>query len=82
MSSGIRFDSVTDKLQYSTPGVAGDGTAVLIKAMHDFDIKAVDANAITLTKLMDGVDIFSPGWNDIDTDHTSYVEDRKSATGS
>lgn len=25
-----------NKLQYSTPGVAGDGTAVLIKAMHDF----------------------------------------------
>ncbi|KYG55952.1 2-aminoethylphosphonate ABC transporter substrate-binding protein [Streptomyces sp. WAC04657] len=25
-----------DRLQYSTPGVAGDGTAVLIKAMHDF----------------------------------------------
>lgn len=24
------------KFQYSTPGVAGDGTAVLIKAMHDF----------------------------------------------
>ncbi|MDO0933429.1 2-aminoethylphosphonate ABC transporter substrate-binding protein [Streptomyces sp. DG2A-72] len=24
------------KLQYSTPGVAGDGTAVVIKAMHDF----------------------------------------------
>ncbi|MEU7634604.1 MULTISPECIES: 2-aminoethylphosphonate ABC transporter substrate-binding protein [unclassified Streptomyces] len=24
------------KLQYSTPGVAGDGTAVLIKALHDF----------------------------------------------
>lgn len=24
------------RLQYSTPGVAGDGTAVLIKAMHDF----------------------------------------------
>jgi len=24
------------KLQYSTPGVAGDGTAVMIKAMHDF----------------------------------------------
>ncbi|AQT72646.1 2-aminoethylphosphonate ABC transporter substrate-binding protein [Streptomyces sp. fd1-xmd] len=24
------------KLQYSTPGVAGDGTAVLIKSMHDF----------------------------------------------
>ncbi|MFE2556944.1 2-aminoethylphosphonate ABC transporter substrate-binding protein [Streptomyces sp. NPDC059352] len=25
-----------NKLQYSTPGVAGDGTAVLIKAMNDF----------------------------------------------
>jgi 2-aminoethylphosphonate transport system substrate-binding protein len=24
------------KLQYSTPGVAGDGTAVMIKAIHDF----------------------------------------------
>ncbi|MET9417447.1 2-aminoethylphosphonate ABC transporter substrate-binding protein [Streptomyces klenkii] len=24
------------KLQYSTPGVAGDGTAVLVKAVHDF----------------------------------------------
>ncbi|MFI7382958.1 2-aminoethylphosphonate ABC transporter substrate-binding protein [Streptomyces sp. NPDC049813] len=28
--------SYKDKLQYSTPGVAGDGTAVLVKAMHDF----------------------------------------------
>ncbi|MEU2604592.1 2-aminoethylphosphonate ABC transporter substrate-binding protein [Streptomyces albus] len=25
-----------DKLQYSTPGVAGDGTALVIKAVHDF----------------------------------------------
>ncbi|MGP2441083.1 2-aminoethylphosphonate ABC transporter substrate-binding protein [Streptomyces sp. JW3] len=25
-----------DKLQYSTPGVAGDGTAVVVKALHDF----------------------------------------------
>lgn len=25
-----------NKVQYSTPGVAGDGTAVLIKALHDF----------------------------------------------
>ncbi|MEU5718487.1 2-aminoethylphosphonate ABC transporter substrate-binding protein [Streptomyces sp. NPDC020403] len=25
-----------ERIQYSTPGVAGDGTAVLIKAMHDF----------------------------------------------
>lgn len=35
------WDELTDgayknKIQYSTPGVAGDGTAVLIKAMHDF----------------------------------------------
>ncbi|MFE6037607.1 2-aminoethylphosphonate ABC transporter substrate-binding protein [Streptomyces sp. NPDC056452] len=29
-----------EKVQYSTPGVAGDGTAVLIKAMHDFGGKA------------------------------------------
>lgn len=28
--------SYKEKVQYSTPGVAGDGTAVLIKAMHDF----------------------------------------------
>ncbi|MCN9240617.1 2-aminoethylphosphonate ABC transporter substrate-binding protein [Streptomyces sp. RY43-2] len=28
--------SYKNKLQYSTPGVAGDGTAVLIKALHDF----------------------------------------------
>lgn len=25
-----------EKFQYSTPGVAGDGTAVVLKAMHDF----------------------------------------------
>ncbi|MEU6487961.1 2-aminoethylphosphonate ABC transporter substrate-binding protein [Streptomyces sp. NPDC046887] len=25
-----------DRLQYSTPGVAGDGTAVVVKALHDF----------------------------------------------
>nr|WP_282549112.1 2-aminoethylphosphonate ABC transporter substrate-binding protein [Streptomyces rochei] len=29
-------DRYENKLQYSTPGVAGDGTAVLITAMHDF----------------------------------------------
>ncbi|MEV8309015.1 2-aminoethylphosphonate ABC transporter substrate-binding protein [Streptomyces flavidovirens] len=28
--------SLKGKLQYSTPGVAGDGTAVVIKALHDF----------------------------------------------
>ncbi|ANP55285.1 2-aminoethylphosphonate transport system substrate-binding protein [Streptomyces griseochromogenes] len=46
------------------------------------DVKAVDANAIALAKLMDGVDIFAPDWKDIDTNLASYVEDWKSATGS
>ncbi|MCX4823336.1 2-aminoethylphosphonate ABC transporter substrate-binding protein [Streptomyces sp. NBC_01142] len=187
-----------DKLQYSTPGVAGDGTAVVIKAMHDFggkepameylkklqdnnvgpssstsklapkvdkgeilvangdvqmnfaqsrsmpnlgiwfpakdggrpttfalpyaaglvtkaphtengrklldyllsekaqkqvsavgggfsarsDVKATDANAIELTKLIDGVDVFEPDWQDIDKNLPSYVDAWKSATGS
>lgn len=46
------------------------------------DIKATDANAIALTKLMDGVQIFEPDWSDIDKNLTSYVEDWKTATGS
>ena len=46
------------------------------------DVKAVDANAVALTKPMDGVEIFAPDWNDIDENLTSYVEDWKSATGS
>ncbi|MFF3245016.1 2-aminoethylphosphonate ABC transporter substrate-binding protein [Streptomyces sp. NPDC002870] len=187
-----------DKLQYSTPGVAGDGTAVVIKAMHDFggkepamaylkklqannvgpssstsklapkvdkgeilvangdvqmnfaqsksmpnlaiwfpakaggkpttfalpyaaglvnkaphsengrklldyllsekaqkqvsavgggfsartDVKATDANAIELAKLLEGVDVFEPDWRDIDTNLQSYVDAWKSATGS
>ncbi|PRH77606.1 2-aminoethylphosphonate ABC transporter substrate-binding protein [Streptomyces solincola] len=29
-----------DRLQYSTPGVAGDGTAVVVKALHDFGGRA------------------------------------------
>ncbi|MET9732969.1 2-aminoethylphosphonate ABC transporter substrate-binding protein [Streptomyces sp. NPDC006458] len=190
--------SYKNKLQYSTPGVAGDGTAVLIKAMHDFggqqpaldylgklqsnnvgpsastgklapkvdkgellvangdvqmnfaqakdmpnlgiwfpareggkpttfalpyagglvtdaphtengkklldfmlgqkaqrqvseigggfsarqDIKATDANAIALDKLMDGVEIFEPDWADIDKNLSAYVDAWKSATGS
>ncbi|MEJ8657498.1 2-aminoethylphosphonate ABC transporter substrate-binding protein [Streptomyces sp. MS1.AVA.4] len=187
-----------DKLQYSTPGVAGDGTAVVIKAMHDFggeepameylkklqannvgpssstsklapkvdkgeilvangdvqmnfaqsksmpnlgiwfpakaggkpttfalpyaaglvsdaphtengkklldymlgekaqkqvseigggfaarsDIKATDANAIELTKILAGVQVFEPNWKDIDTNLQKYVDSWKSATGS
>ncbi|MEU5089643.1 2-aminoethylphosphonate ABC transporter substrate-binding protein [Streptomyces sp. NPDC021356] len=38
-----------NRLQYSTPGVAGDGTAVLVKAMHDFGGK--DAALQYLKKL-------------------------------
>ncbi|MEU7700367.1 2-aminoethylphosphonate ABC transporter substrate-binding protein [Streptomyces sp. NPDC015492] len=187
-----------DRLQYSTPGVAGDGTAVLIKAMHDFggrepameylkklqannvgpssstsklapkvdkgellvangdvqmnfaqsksmpnlgiwfpargagkpttfalpyaaglvdkaphtengrklldfmltegaqrqvsavgggfparkDVKATDANAIELARLMEGVEIFEPDWADIDENLKTYVDAWKSATGS
>ncbi|MEV6111073.1 2-aminoethylphosphonate ABC transporter substrate-binding protein [Streptomyces sp. NPDC052109] len=46
------------------------------------DVKATDANAVALAKLMDGVDLFTPDWNDIDENLTSYVEAWKSATGS
>ncbi|MFI2200705.1 2-aminoethylphosphonate ABC transporter substrate-binding protein [Streptomyces sp. NPDC020192] len=46
------------------------------------DVKATDTNAIALTRLMDGVDVFEPDWTDINTNLTSYVEDWKSATGS
>lgn len=46
------------------------------------DVKATDANAIALTKIMGGVDFFEPDWNDINKNLTSYVEDWKSATGS
>ncbi|MFC5801503.1 2-aminoethylphosphonate ABC transporter substrate-binding protein [Streptomyces formicae] len=187
-----------DKLQYSTPGVAGDGTAVVIKAMHDFggeeqamaylkqlqannvgpssstsklapkvdkgeilvangdvqmnfaqsksmpnlgiwfpakeggkpttfalpyaaglvngaphtengkklldhllsekaqqqvseigggfsartDVKATDANAIELAKILAGVEVFEPDWKDIDTNLQKYIDSWKSATGS
>ncbi|MGW2035936.1 2-aminoethylphosphonate ABC transporter substrate-binding protein [Streptomyces sp. NPDC001811] len=46
------------------------------------DVKATDAHAITLAKLMDGVRIFEPDWADIDENLTTYVDDWKSATGS
>lgn len=46
------------------------------------DIKATDENAIALAKVMDGVEIFEPDWNDIDKNLQMYVEDWKSATGS
>ncbi|MFM9370332.1 2-aminoethylphosphonate ABC transporter substrate-binding protein [Streptomyces sp. Da 82-17] len=46
------------------------------------DIKATDANAIALTKLMDGVEVFQPDWADIEKNLPAYVEDWKAATGS
>jgi 2-aminoethylphosphonate transport system substrate-binding protein len=46
------------------------------------DVKATDANAIALAKLMDGVDIFEPDWADIDKNLQTYVADWKTATGS
>ncbi|MBD0420720.1 2-aminoethylphosphonate ABC transporter substrate-binding protein [Streptomyces sp. TRM S81-3] len=46
------------------------------------DVKATDADAIALDKLMDGVEIFEPDWNDIEKNLTSYVDSWKSATGS
>ncbi|MDN3263762.1 2-aminoethylphosphonate ABC transporter substrate-binding protein [Streptomyces sp. CSDS2] len=46
------------------------------------DVKATDANAVALTRLMDGVEVFEPDWNDIEKNLSAYVEDWKSATGS
>ncbi|MFJ1868941.1 2-aminoethylphosphonate ABC transporter substrate-binding protein [Streptomyces sp. NPDC088097] len=46
------------------------------------DVKPTDANAIELTKLMGGVEVFEPDWADIDKNLTSYVDAWKSATGS
>jgi 2-aminoethylphosphonate transport system substrate-binding protein len=46
------------------------------------DVKATDANAIGLTKLMDGVQIFEPDWTEIAKNLQSYVEEWKTATGS
>ncbi|MGW8743596.1 2-aminoethylphosphonate ABC transporter substrate-binding protein [Streptomyces sp. NPDC055794] len=46
------------------------------------DVKATDANAIELAKLMDGVEIFEPDWTDIEENLTSYVDAWKSATDS
>jgi 2-aminoethylphosphonate transport system substrate-binding protein len=45
------------------------------------DVKATDANAIALTELMDGVEVFEPDWADIEKNLTSYIDSWKSATG-
>ncbi|MHC0432510.1 2-aminoethylphosphonate ABC transporter substrate-binding protein [Streptomyces sp. O3] len=46
------------------------------------DVKATDANAIELTRIMDGVEVFEPDWADIDENLDAYVDAWKSATGS
>ncbi|MFJ8658718.1 2-aminoethylphosphonate ABC transporter substrate-binding protein [Streptomyces sp. NPDC093795] len=46
------------------------------------DIKATDANAIELAKLLEGVEVFEPDWADIDKNLKAYVDAWKSATGS
>ncbi|MFD5858938.1 2-aminoethylphosphonate ABC transporter substrate-binding protein [Streptomyces chartreusis] len=46
------------------------------------DVKATDGNAIALAKLMDGVEVFEPDWDDIGKNLTTYVDAWKSATGS
>ncbi|MFD6434977.1 2-aminoethylphosphonate ABC transporter substrate-binding protein [Streptomyces venezuelae] len=46
------------------------------------DVKATDANAVALDKIIDGVEIFEPDWADVSENLQSYVEDWKSATGS
>ncbi|MFF2962209.1 2-aminoethylphosphonate ABC transporter substrate-binding protein [Streptomyces sp. NPDC057963] len=46
------------------------------------DVEAADANAVALTGLMDGVEVFEPDWSDIGTRLDTYVQAWKSATGS
>ncbi|MFI8106210.1 2-aminoethylphosphonate ABC transporter substrate-binding protein [Streptomyces sp. NPDC086023] len=46
------------------------------------DVKPTDANAVELTRLMGGVEVFEPDWADIDKNLTAYVDAWKSATGS
>ncbi|WP_030760415.1 2-aminoethylphosphonate ABC transporter substrate-binding protein [Streptomyces sp. NRRL F-2664] len=46
------------------------------------DVKPTDANAVELTRLMSGVEVFEPDWADIDKNFTAYVDAWKSATGS
>ncbi|MET8328724.1 2-aminoethylphosphonate ABC transporter substrate-binding protein [Streptomyces sp. NPDC005181] len=46
------------------------------------DIEATDANAIALSKLMNGVEVFEPDWSDIGTNLDGYVDAWKTATGS
>ncbi|MEU0391319.1 2-aminoethylphosphonate ABC transporter substrate-binding protein [Streptomyces sp. NPDC006208] len=46
------------------------------------DVKSVDANAIALAELLQGVDVFEPDWKGIDKNLPAYIDAWKSATGS
>ncbi|MFH9421092.1 2-aminoethylphosphonate ABC transporter substrate-binding protein [Streptomyces sp. NPDC017529] len=46
------------------------------------DIRPADRNAAELAKIMDGVEVFRPDWNDIDKNLSTYLDAWKSATGS
>ncbi|MFD7631577.1 2-aminoethylphosphonate ABC transporter substrate-binding protein [Streptomyces sp. NPDC059851] len=46
------------------------------------DVKPTDANAVELTRLMTGVEVFEPDWADIDRNLTAYLDAWKSATKS
>ncbi|GAA3395275.1 2-aminoethylphosphonate ABC transporter substrate-binding protein [Streptomyces roseoviridis] len=46
------------------------------------DVRATDANALALTRLMEGVEVFEPDWADIDKNLPAYVDAWKTATGS
>ncbi|MET8470545.1 2-aminoethylphosphonate ABC transporter substrate-binding protein [Streptomyces sp. NPDC006422] len=46
------------------------------------DVKATDADAVALAKVMDGVEIFEPDWDDVAENLQTYVDDWKTATGS
>ncbi|GAA1085201.1 2-aminoethylphosphonate ABC transporter substrate-binding protein [Nocardiopsis composta] len=45
------------------------------------DVEPDDANAERLTELMDGVEVFSPDWAEVDENFDAYVEAWKEATG-
>jgi 2-aminoethylphosphonate transport system substrate-binding protein len=46
------------------------------------DVRPTDDNARALARLMDGVEVFTPDWNDVEKNLTSYVDAWKEATGS
>ncbi|EMF01380.1 2-aminoethylphosphonate ABC transporter substrate-binding protein [Streptomyces mobaraensis NBRC 13819 = DSM 40847] len=46
------------------------------------DVKATDANAAALARVMKGVEVFRPDWADIDRNLASYVAEWREATGS